>query len=251
MAEKTGISWTDHTFNVVWGCTKVSPACTRCYAETLSLRFGFDVWGPHKPRRTFGQAHWNEPRRWNRAAQKAGTSARVFCSSMCDVFEDHPTVIQELQKLWPLIKATPHLEWQLLTKRPERILASLPSDYSLAAYPNIWLGTTIENNDYIGRADFLRAVPCRVRFISYEPALGSLDQLSLSGLHWLIFGGESGAGFRRHDPQWARDIRARCEAQGVAFFYKQGSSLRSGQDDTLDGQVVKTFPRVPLPLLGE
>lgn len=242
MAEKTGISWTDHTFNIVWGCVKVSPACTNCYAETLALRFGFDVWGPNKPRRTFGDKHWNDPIRWNRAAQKAGKHAKVFCSSMCDVFEDHPTVIEELKKLWPVIKATPNLEWQLLTKRADRILSSLPADYNIDNYPNIWFGTTVESNDWIDRADHLRAVPAKIRFISYEPAVGPLDRLDLKGIHWMIFGGESGAGYRPHDPQWARDMRDRCKNEGVAFFYKQGSSFKSGEDETLDGVEYKAFP---------
>lgn len=250
MGRKTGIEWCNHTFNAAWGCTKVSPACKNCYADTLSARFGFDVWGPDKERRVFAQKHWNEPLRWDRDAKKAGVQAKVFCSSMCDVFEDHPTVIQELTKLWPLIKQTPNLEWQLLTKRPERILTSLPADYSIENYPNIWFGTTVENNDYIDRADHLRAVPAKTRFISYEPACGPLDAISLEGIHWLIFGGESGANFRPHNPQWARDIQARCKNEGVAFFYKQGSSFRSGEDDKLDGKEYKEFPAgyvVPVP----
>jgi protein gp37 len=146
-----------------------------------------------------------------------------------------------LKKLWPLIRQTPNLEWQLLTKRPERIAQSLPADWG-NGYENVWLGSTIENSDYVDRADYLRAVNCKVRFVSYEPACGPLDKLDLTGLHWVIFGGESGAGFRQHDPQWARDIRDRCDAAGVSFFYKQGSSLYSGADETLDGQTYKKFP---------
>lgn len=240
MAEKTGISWTDHTFNIVWGCTKVSPACANCYAETLAARFGTG-WGPNADRRVFGDKHWNDPRRWDRAAAKAGVQKLVFCSSMCDVFEDHPTVIEELKKLWPLIRATPHLEWQLLTKRPERILGSLPNDWG-TGYDNVWIGATIENNAYVRRADHLRSVPAKVRFVSYEPACGPLGELDLTGIHWLIFGGESGSGYRQHDPQWARDIRDRCSQQNVVFFYKQGSSLKSGADPLLDGGEYKQFP---------
>jgi len=241
MAEKTNISWSDSSWNLAWGCEKVSPACKNCYAETLAKRFGFEVWGPGKPRRTFGPKHWNEPLKWNKTAVKEGKRKKVFCSSMCDVFEDHPTVIQELEKLWPLIRNTPNLDWQLLTKRPERIASSLPEDWA-EGYPNVWLGTTIENNDYVGRADYLRAIPCKVRFISYEPALGPLDKLDLTNLHWIIYGGESGADFREHNPQWARDIKARCDAEGVSFWYKQGSSFKSGADETLDGKTYKKFP---------
>jgi protein gp37 len=241
MAEKTGISWTNHTFNIVWGCEKVSPACDNCYAETLALRFGFDVWGKDKPRRTFAVKHWNEPLKWDARAANDGVRRLVFCSSMCDVFENHPTVIAELKKLWPLIKATPNLTWQLLTKRPARIKSSLPDDWG-QGYSNVWLGATIEDNRFIGRANHLRSVPAACRFVSYEPATGPLNMLDLTGLDWVIFGGESGAGFRQHDPQWARDSLAACRAAGKAFFYKQGSSLKSGEDNTLDGQIYEEFP---------
>lgn len=172
MAETTGISWTDHTFNIAWGCQKVSPGCQFCYADTLSNRFGLDVWGPEKPRRTFGEKHWNDPVRWNRKATK---QELVFCSSMCDIFEDHPTVIEELKKLWPLIKATPKLEWQLLTKRSERIKESLPADWG-EGYPNAWLGVSVENKDYEYRADHLREAPAK---------LSSFPMNQLWG-HWII-----------------------------------------------------------------
>ncbi len=115
MSQLTAIEWTDHTFNVAWGCMKVSPGCQHCYADTLSSRYGFDVWGPAATteRRTFGDKHWAEPYRWNKAAGNAGVRRRVFCCSMCDLFEDHPTIDAEREKLWPLIRATPHLDWRL------------------------------------------------------------------------------------------------------------------------------------------
>jgi protein gp37 len=191
MAQKTTISWTDHTFNIAWGCTKVSPGCKNCYADALSHRYGHDVWGPGKPRRIFGEKHWREPLQWNSQAQSQGVRHRVFCSSMCDVFEDHPTIDGEREKLWSLIRATPWLDWQLLTKRPGRIRPALPADWG-GGYGNVWLGTSIESNDYTARADILRTIPATVRFISYEPALGPLDQLNLTGIDWLIYGGESG-----------------------------------------------------------
>lgn len=239
MAETTGISWTDHTFNIAWGCQKVSPGCQFCYADTLSNRFGLDVWGPDKPRRTFAEKHWNDPLRWNRKATK---KELVFCSSMCDIFEDHPTVIEELKKLWPLIKATPNLEWQLLTKRSERIKESLPDDWG-EGYPNAWLGVSVENKDYEYRADHLREVPCKLRFISYEPALGPLDNFNLKGIDWVIYGGESGDYFRQDDPQWARNMLELCRRDKVAFFYKQASSRLPGTNPQLDGIEYKEFPK--------
>lgn len=252
MAQKTNIGWTDHTFNPVWGCAKVSPGCKNCYAEALASRYGAGVWGPGAPRRTFGDKHWAGPRTWNRAAEKAGERRRVFCGSMCDVFEDHVTVNAERLKLWPLIKQTPNLDWLLLTKRPENVLAMLPQDWG-QGYPNVWLGASVEGNDYAWRADCLRAVPAAVRFVSYEPALGPVDALALDGLHWVIYGGESGPGHRAEDKRWARDMRDRCRAAGVAFYHKQSAGPLPERGVELDGQVLKAFPsppRVPLTLFG-
>jgi protein gp37 len=126
MGETTGITWTDHTFNIVWGCHKVSDECKHCYAEAWSKRVGLKVWGQNGARRTFGEKHWHEPLKWNRDAERAGVRARVFCSSMADVFESHPTLTEERQKLWPLIGLTPWLDWQLLTKRPENMRRFAP-----------------------------------------------------------------------------------------------------------------------------
>lgn len=246
MADKTIIAWTDHTFNVAWGCTKVSPGCKNCYADTLSGRYGFDVWGPGKPRRLFGPKHWAEPLKWNREAEQEGRRHRVFCSSMCDNFEDHPQIIAELPKLWAMIRQTPRLDWQLLTKRSERISQSLPTDWG-DGYPNVWLGVSIESNEYTYRADDLRKIPARIRFVSYEPALGPLDALNLENIQWVIYGGESGPGWRQHDLAWPRDMRRRCEAAGVAFFYKQSAAPRTEMGTTLDGEIVRNYP---LPVLG-
>ncbi len=180
---------------------------------------------------------------WNKAALKAGERRRVFCGSMCDWAEDHPTTEAQRPKLWHAVRATPGLNWLLLTKRPERVAACLPPDWG-EGYPNVWLGTSIENADYIGRADALRSIPARVRFISYEPALGPLDGLNLAGIHWLIFGGESGSNFRAPEgwQDWARSIRDRCAASGTAFFFKQSPGLRSGMGETLDGREIRQYP---------
>ena len=242
MADKTGISWTDHTFNIAWGCVKVSPGCAHCYAENLSNRLYGNVWGAKAPRRTFGAKHWADPLKWNRAAKKSGRMAKVFCSSMCDIFEDHPTIEEELRKLWPLIRETPWLTWQLLTKRPERIAASLPNDWA-EGYDNVWLGTSIESNDYASRADALSEVPAALRFISYEPALGPLDMLNLDSIGWVIYGGESGPKFRRHELAWARDMRDRCRSRGIPFFYKQSPHRSPGQGVKLNGRIIHQFPK--------
>jgi protein gp37 len=171
---------------------------------------------------------------------------------MCDIFEDHPTIQAETKKLWALIRRTPWLTWQLLTKRPERIAANLPKDWD-DGWPNVWLGVSIENAEYVWRADLLRKIPAAIRFVSYEPALGPLAQaLRLDGLHWIIYGGESGPGFRPEDKQWARDMRTACLEHGVAFFHKQSAAYRTEIGIELDGRIVREYPpetnRIPLTL---
>jgi protein gp37 len=242
VAAKTGIAWCHHTFNIVWGCTRTSPGCMNCFAVLIARRGGLDVWGPGKPRKTLSAGYWAEPLQWDRRAAEAGKRRRVFCGSMCDVFEDHPNVNAQRERLWPLIRRTPHLDWLLLTKRPERIALGLPDDWG-QGYANVWLGVSIENNDYVWRADVLRGIPAVVRFVSYEPALGPLDGLDLAGLHWVICGGESGPGWRPIDPAWARAMRDRCRAAGLAFFFKQFAGPRPGTGELLDGVRVQEFPR--------
>lgn len=249
MSANSPIEWTDHTFNIAWGCEKVSPGCAHCYADTLSSRYGHDVWGKDKPRRVFGEKHWAEPLKWNRAAEKEGIRKRVFCSSMCDVFEEHPTINEEREKLWPLIRATPWLDWQLLTKRPDNILGHLPSDWGLdredcSGYSNVWLGTSVENQRFANRVLQLCVVPARVRFLSMEPLLGFVDLADVwegrtfrgNKIHWVIVGGESGPKHRPMRMDWARCIRDQCADAGVPFFLKQlggPANKKRGQDEAL------------------
>lgn len=241
MAENSNISWTDHTFNPWMGCVKVSAGCANCYAESLVTgRMGRDVWGADKPRHVTSESNWRNPVKWNRKAAAQGRRDRVFCASLCDVFEDHATANATRPDLWSLIRETPNLDWLLLTKRPQRIFECLPSDWG-DGYQNVWLGTSIENNEVAERARILAEVPAVVRFISYEPALGQIDRVPLEGIDWLIVGGESGSGFRPMDPDWAREARDRCRAEGVAFFFKQLSAFRPGQGD-LDGEKIQEFP---------
>lgn len=249
MGETTGIGWADATFNVAWGCTKVSPGCKRCYAETLSKRRGQDVWGPGKPRRMLSDAYWKEPLKWNRKAAKEGVFKRVFTSSMADVFEDHPDIDRERARLWPLIRMTPHLIWMVLTKRADRIVGNLPTDWG-SGYPNVWLGVSVEDAARAWRIKHLRNIPARVRFISYEPALGPIHH-QLAGIDWVIYGGESGPGFREADPAWPRAIRDRCRAEGIAFFHKQSPGLRPGTGVPLDGEIIQEVPRSGLEAVAE
>lgn len=232
-------------------------SCRNCYAESLTTRFGMTVWGPQGTRKTFGVKHWNEPLKWNRDAERDGVIHRVFSSSMCDNWEDHPTITVERERLYLLIDQTPWLDWLLLTKRIDRVLSTVPPRW-LTAWPvNVWIGTSIENMDYAYRADTLRRIRASVTterpgglvtFISYEPALGDLSPIDLTGISWLIYGGESGPNYRDDDPVWPRLIRKRCAEFGTVFFYKQDAAIRTEMGITLDGQIVRDYPRTrPLP----
>lgn len=162
-----------------------------------------------------------------------------------DWAEDRPDLVAPRAKLWQTIRDSRHLTFQMLTKRPENIARFLPDDWG-SGYPNVWLGTTIEDNRVVGRADYLRPLPAVVRFVSYEPAIGPLDALALDGIDWLIYGGESGPGRRPEDKQWARDIRDRCWSHEprVAFFHKQSAGHRTEMGIELDGKIVREFPVV-------
>jgi protein gp37 len=236
MGVETAIEWCHHTHNIVWGCEKVSPACKHCYAETFSKRVGLQVWGAQAPRRVMSESYWKQPVKWNAAAQKAGERRRVFCSSMADVFEDHVTVAEQRLRLWPLIEATPWLDWLLLTKRPQHIASMLPATWLDAPRPNVWLGTTCESQEWAEkRVPVLLEVPAAVRFLSAEPLLGPVDIYKwLDPLHkggprepvkpridWVIVGGESGPGARPMHPMWARDVRQQCEEARTPFLFKQ------------------------------
>lgn len=248
MSEHTGIGWCDSTFNIAWGCFKVSPGCKFCYAATIAARRGNKVWGPPEttPRRTLSDAYWRAPLNWNRKAERAGVRHRVFCSSMADVFEDHPTIDQERAKLWPLIRATPWLDWQLLTKRPERVLANLPDDWG-EGYPNAWLGTSVENHDYLWRIEALSVVPAAVRFISFEPLIGEVwpYEATLRAFQWAIIGGESGPQRRPMRQEWLKALVGTCQRAGLAIYVKQDFGPRDGLQGAIPDALwsLKEFPR--------
>ncbi len=246
MGKDTSISWCHHTFNAWWGCHKVSPGCTNCYAAAFDHRLGGKNWELKGPRRFFGEKHWNEPRKWNAAAERAGERRRVFCSSMADVFEDRPDLEPERAKLWRLIPETPHLDWLLLTKRPENFAGMLPwHKHGTSAWPNVWLGTTVEDQAYANlRIPELLGVDAAVRFLSCEPLLGPITIEALKPrlmphdrvgyataamfgpehvrtIDWVIVGCESGHGARACEVEWLRSIRDQCAAARVAHFLKQ------------------------------
>ena len=256
MSEHTTIQWTwrrlpdgtiiqGYTFNLVWGCQKVSEECKYCYAEGISAHYGHKVWGPASTteRRTFGDAYWRKPLLWNRKAQAQGHRASVFCSSMADTYEDHPTVARERVKLWELIERTPWLNWLLLTKRPENILKMSPW---LEVWPdNVWVGCSVGLQARAEeRIPHLLAVPSVVRFLSCEPLLGPLDLSPwLPELQWVISGGESGAHARPLNLDWARSLRDQCQAAHVLYFFKQiGGRYHNSGGRLLDGRTWNEIP---------
>jgi protein gp37 len=263
MGEVTGISWTDHTWNPWWGCSKVSAGCANCYAERDSLRFGLQLWGPGASRKRQSANYWREPLTWNARAVATGVRKRVFCASMADVF-DADGLADERERLWSLIRQTPGLDWLLLTKRPENIRAMLPPDWSAVGdgYANVWLGVSVEHQEAAdARIPLLLSIPARIRFLSCEPLLGPLtltpylistrpvtddhldapDGALVDGmehvgaqwerrhhLHWIIAGGESGPKARPLHPQWVQNLQMECAAHHVGFFFKQWGEYAPG-----------------------
>lgn len=227
MGENTKIEWATHTFNPWIGCQKVSPGCDHCYAESLATRYGWTTWGPHGERKLTSDANWRKPLQWARAARKAGVRERVFCASLAD-WLDNQAPAPWRERLAVLIDETPEIDWLLLTKRIENFdkLAPWHAD---DVPPNVWLGITCEDQErYDRRWPILAGIGARVRFISYEPALGPLRLGAGSLPCWVIAGGESGHGARPAHPQWFRDLRDECAASGVAFLFKQWGEFSPG-----------------------
>lgn len=251
MADETNISWTDHTFNPWWGCTKVAPGCDNCYAAALDKRTGGNHWaGPEnstadKPRRTM-PANWNKPVRWNKQAEAEGRRHRVFCGSMCD-WCDKNAPDGALADLFELIRATPWLDWQLLTKRATLIERRLPQDWG-EGYENVWLGVTVEDVEHgYPRIEALSKVPAKVRFLSCEPLLEELVDLhdleAMSEIDWAIVGGESGPGARAMEPLWAHSAIDDLAHWDVATWFKQWGGVRPDKGGHLiGGETIQNWP---------
>ena len=263
MAKNSKISWTNHTFNPWWGCQKVSPGCQNCYAEAFATgRMGFDIWGPPSTtgRRIFDLKHFDEPIAWNSACVKSNIRERVFCGSMCDIFEDHPQVANERDVLWTTIEFTSSLDWLLLTKRPENIERLLPAWWfpGERSVTNVSFGITAENQDCLdAKWPVLEATTRYLAdklFLSCEPLLGPINieqtldwQDSPSkwgrGVDWVIVGGESGPNARPMNLDWARSIRDQCIEFEIPFFFKQvGGRGKDHGGNVLDGHVWQQTP---------
>jgi len=232
-SDHSAIEWTEATWNPTSGCTKVSPGCDRCYAERITLRFprsfanGFNL--TLRPDALDIPLHWRRPR-------------LIFVNSMSDLFhadvpEDHIALV------FDVMQRTPQHTYQILTKRAQR-LASLAT--RLEWPENVWMGVSVETEQYTWRIDYLRRVPAAVRFVSAEPLLAPLANLNLDGIDWLIAGGESQSGCRPASLDWFRDLRDQCNAAQVAFFLKQlggHPSKHGGDDAVLDGRRWVEMPR--------
>lgn len=267
MGENSKIEWTDHTFNPWVGCQKISPACDHCYAEAWAKRAGDpQLWQGSRRRTT--EVYWRQPLKWDHAAGVAGRRARVFCASLADVF-DNVVPEQWRADLFRLIRATPNLDWLLLTKRignaAEMIRAAMTAggvgEHFRPDMPwgNLWLGATVVNQEEADRdIPKLLATPASKRFLSIEPMLGAIDlrlpqrieaqeccgeegcefcdgtgESEALGLHWVICGGESGYDARPLHPSWPRGIRDQCEEFGVPFLFKQwGQYLPEDQPES-------------------
>jgi protein gp37 len=211
MGKVSGISWTDSSWNPWYGCHKVSAGCKNCYMYRQMKLWGRDPYTVAKSKTTF-----EAPLKW--------TNKRVFTCSWSDWFIEEAD--EWRPEAWEIVKQKPDLTFRILTKRPERIIGHLPGDWG-AGYENVWLGVTVESQQYASRMDTLRAIPAKIRWVSAEPLLGPLS-LNLAGYSWIVTGGESDyVAPRPADPQWFKDIRDDCAKAGVAFFHKQnGGSLK-------------------------
>lgn len=222
MAENSKIEWTDHTFNPWVGCTKVSPACDHCYAESWAKRTGNpDLWNGSRRRTT--EANWRKPLKWNREAEGAKRRPRVFCASLADVF-DNAVEQSWREDLWSLIAETPNLDWLLLTKRIGNAQGMLPYWWG-DGWPNVWIGATVVTQAEADRdIPKLVAIPASVRFLSCEPLLEPI-QHRFPGVDWVIVGGESGPHARPSHPDWFRSLRDQCVAAGVPYLHKQNGEF--------------------------
>ena len=243
MAQVSTIEWTDATWNPVRGCTRISPGCHRCYAETFAERFrgvpghpyeqGFDLrLVPEK---------LAEPLRW--AAPKS-----IFVNSMSDLF--HKDVPEDyIERVARVMELAHWHTYQVLTKRAERMRDLLRGrlGFAAAALPHVWWGVSVENRRHgLPRVDVLRQAPAAVRFLSVEPLLEDLGEFDLTGIHWVIVGGESGPGARPLRKEWVHNVREQCERANVAFFFKQWGGVRkAAAGRELDGRTYDGMPARP------
>ncbi|MCW5887880.1 MAG: phage Gp37/Gp68 family protein [Anaerolineales bacterium] len=233
MAQKSKIEWTQSTWNPWHGCIKVSPGCKNCYMYRDKNRFGQDPKLVSRSKTTF-----RDPLKWH-------SPTLIFTCSWSDWFIEEADEWRD--DAWDVIRKTPHHTYQILTKRPERVLETLPRDWG-KGWSNVWLGVSVENQKYEPRLDLLRRVPAKVRFVSAEPLLAPIKFRNLKKIDWLITGGESGPGARPMDMDWVRSIRDQCKKAKVAFFHKQngGTTIVDGAwgGRKVDGRTWDAMPNL-------
>lgn len=215
--ENTLIEWAHHTFNMWWGCSKVSAGCKNCYAESFSSRLGMRLWGPNHGIKPASEDYIKQPYKWDKAAEKSGLPTRVFSNSMSDVFERHAELPPLRAKLFEIIKDTPNLTWMLLTKHPDNIADMIPNSWHESFPNNVWIGTSVEGPESLWRLDYISSIPSPVHFVSIEPLLAPLaaelarfwatrSHLDDRKPWWLLIGGESGNNARQMDVAWASEL---------------------------------------------
>ena len=243
MSDKSGIEWTEATWNPIRGCKKISPGCTHCYAETFAERFRGTPGHPYEQGFDFIKVpeKLDQPKRWKKPRV-------IFVNSMSDMFfeECDDDYIVEMCKV---MMEADHHTYQILTKRSERMRDLLNSKLKFVAdLPHIWWGVSVENKKHgLPRVKHLQDAKCAIRMLSAEPLLEDLGNFDLSGIHWVIVGGESGPGCRPMSIDWARNIKNQCRSAGVAFFLKQlgGHPNKKGHDQAvLDGQRWTEMPNI-------
>jgi protein gp37 len=245
MSDSSRIEWTQATWNPVAGCNVLSPGCTNCYAMRMAARLA--AMGQDKyigtTRKSGGRAKWTGKISLDEASlelpQKWKRGRLIFVNSMADLFHDKVPAAY-VRKVFDAMAVAPQHTFQVLTKRPERMLALSPT---LPWASHIWMGVSVESADYTCRIDLLRQSGAAVKFLSLEPLLGPLDDLDLRGIDWVIAGGESGPGARPMEQQWVRSIRDQCRAAEVAFHFKQwGGTNKKRAGRNLDGRTWDDLP---------
>lgn len=225
MGKKTDIQWTDATWNPWRGCKKVSAGCAKCYMYREQKRYGRDPMNIIRA----ANATFTLPMRMKEPAF-------VFTCSWSDFFIREADEWRD--EAWSIIRNTPHLTYQVLTKRPELVLSRLPNDWG-HGYRNVWLGVSVENQEFLDRARIMADIPARKHFISYEPALGPVDfSPVLSSFDWLISGGESGPECRSAESDWFRSVRDQCHLYNVAYFHKQNGGTKRLADGAYGGRML-------------
>jgi protein gp37 len=253
VAGLSDIEWTDATWNPLSGCVMVSPGCTNCYAMRMAARLQAIGHPAYRAvtRKSGGRPVWTGRLRLNKRALDAPLDWRkprkVFVNSMSDLFQ-HGVPGEFIASVWDVMRRADWHVFQVLTKRPDN-MARVVTEQRLPELPNVWLGTSVESGDFSYRIDFLRSVPAAIRFISFEPLIGEVNEVNLSGIHWAIVGGESGPRARPMDSGWVEAIRRQCEQQNVAFFFKQwGGVNKKASGRHYLGRTWDDFPSVALPV---